>query len=127
MSSHQMSQLRALSTVRKARLARKTGVSRIVRKSQGRDLRDMLAGLVEKEVTTGLSRIFESHQQSSSGGGVKQMGVSSSGPTAKGGVLDQRHMEATIDQMVAASLVGGRQTSGVLRALFGLVPSLIGR
>jgi hypothetical protein len=36
-------------------------------------------------------------------------------------------MELRIDGMVASSLMHGRQTSGVLRVLFGLVPGLIGR
>jgi len=39
----------------------------------------------------------------------------------------QRSLEILIDQMVAESLTRGRHTSGVLRALFGIVPSLIGR
>lgn len=43
------------------------------------------------------------------------------------GPFDQRKMEFMVDQMVASSLMHGRQTSGVLRVLFGLVPSLIGR
>ncbi|MDE1151410.1 MAG: hypothetical protein PW788_02640 [Micavibrio sp.] len=41
--------------------------------------------------------------------------------------FDQRTLEITIDQMVANSLVRGRETSSVLRSLFGIVPSLIGR
>ena len=41
--------------------------------------------------------------------------------------FDQKTLEITIDQMVANSLLRGRQTSGVLRTLFGIVPSLIGR
>ncbi len=38
-----------------------------------------------------------------------------------------KQLEITIDQMVARALTGGRETSGVLRALFGLAPGLIGR
>lgn len=41
--------------------------------------------------------------------------------------FDKKTLEITIDQMVAASLMRGRETSGVLRTLFGIVPSLIGR
>jgi hypothetical protein len=44
-----------------------------------------------------------------------------------GGGFGTGQMEITIDQMVAETLMHGRQTSGVLRALFGLVPMLIGR
>jgi hypothetical protein len=40
---------------------------------------------------------------------------------------DRKKLEQTIDQMVASSLVHGRETSAVLRLLFGLVPTLIGR
>jgi hypothetical protein len=40
---------------------------------------------------------------------------------------DQKTLEITIDQMVAQSLVRGRQTGSVLQSLFGLAPSLIGR
>lgn len=44
-----------------------------------------------------------------------------------GGAFDRKYLEITIDQMVADSLLRGRQTSGVLRSLFGLAPSLMGR
>lgn len=43
------------------------------------------------------------------------------------GMLNQRQLEINIDQMVANALVDGRQTSGVLRSLFGIAPNLIGR
>lgn len=41
--------------------------------------------------------------------------------------FDRKSLEITIDQMVANSLARGRETGGVLRALFGIVPSLLGR
>jgi hypothetical protein len=41
--------------------------------------------------------------------------------------FDARQLEITIDQMVADSLVRGRQTTGVMRTLFGLMPGLSGR
>jgi len=47
--------------------------------------------------------------------------------TAGNSGFDQKAFEITIDQMVAHSLLRGRETSGVLRTLFGLVPTLIGR
>lgn len=43
------------------------------------------------------------------------------------GVFDRKYLEITIDQMVADSLIRGRQTSSVLRSLFGIAPSLLGR
>ncbi|MBI1215689.1 MAG: hypothetical protein GC185_07715 [Alphaproteobacteria bacterium] len=47
--------------------------------------------------------------------------------TQTGDAFDRKTLEITIDQMVANSLLRGRQTSGVLRTLFGIVPGLIGR
>jgi hypothetical protein len=44
-----------------------------------------------------------------------------------GSGFDYKQMETSIDQMVAECLMHGRQTSSVLRALFGIIPSLIGR
>ncbi len=41
--------------------------------------------------------------------------------------FDQKSLEITIDQMVANSLLRGRETTGVLRSLFNLVPVLMGR
>ncbi len=41
--------------------------------------------------------------------------------------MDQKTLEITIDQMVASSLVRGQQTTGVMRGIFGLMPSLINR
>lgn len=43
------------------------------------------------------------------------------------GGYGQKEMEMQIDQMVASCLTNGPQTSNVLRILFGIVPSLIGR
>lgn len=52
---------------------------------------------------------------------------STSGAAGLGSGFDQKAFEIIIDQMVAQSLLRGRETSGVLRTLFGLVPALIGR
>jgi len=43
------------------------------------------------------------------------------------GAFDRKYLEITIDQMVADSLIRGRQTSSVMRSLFGIAPSLLGR
>lgn len=43
------------------------------------------------------------------------------------GAFNQKQLEITIDQMVANSLAQGRQTTGILRTLFGLAPTLSGR
>jgi hypothetical protein len=39
----------------------------------------------------------------------------------------RKQLELTIDQMVANALTRGRQTSGVLGSLFGVLPGLAGR
>jgi hypothetical protein len=41
--------------------------------------------------------------------------------------LTQKQLETSLDHLVASTLVHGQQTSGVLRSMFGLLPSLIGR
>lgn len=80
---------------------------------------DELAALIRSQV---LSSIHDIYGDTPSRGGAfdeRQDNTKS--------IFDQRRLEASIDQLVASSLVNGRQTSGVLRLLFGLVPSLIGR
>lgn len=49
------------------------------------------------------------------------------GVTEGSDAFDRKTLEITIDQMVANSLARGRETGGVLRTLFGIVPSLLGR
>lgn len=114
-----------------------------VRRRAGGIAEEALKKLVEDEVVSGLHALFGGR-----GGmpgrdmtgrdmpGSFDDGSSPPSPRRDSGVLqgqrhngafDRRQLEISIDQMVASSLVHGRQTSGVLRALFGLVPSLIGR
>lgn len=47
--------------------------------------------------------------------------------TAPRGMGNERQMQINVDQMVAEALMHGKLTTGILRSLFGLVPSLIGR
>jgi hypothetical protein len=93
---------------------------------------DGLAKLIQKEVLSSLAVIFGAEPKKNDpnrppdrDGGIVPR------PTPRspemGGFFDYKQMEITIDQMVAESLMHGRQTSGVLRALFGIIPSLIGR
>lgn len=88
-----------------------------------------LADLVKREVSAGLSGIFGrspgTGAPSSAGGNA--LLASSVSVAPRGRAFSPRQMETALDQMVASSLVNGQHTSGVLRTLFGLVPSLIGR
>jgi hypothetical protein len=96
-----------------------------------------LSKLLRQEVTEGIGQLF-----GGSGGGGRAAGAGAGGTitvvinnntaaavsaTETTDAFDQKTLEITIDQMVANSLLRGRQTSGVLRSLFGIVPSLIGR
>lgn len=96
-----------------------------------RDAGDIAAQDVSKflrqELASGLAAAFSNR----AGGGASvvihnntpaQVGVSETTDS-----FDRKTLEITIDQMVANSLARGRETSGVLRALFGIVPSLLGR
>ena len=84
--------------------------------------------LIQKQVAAGLADIFGANRRkgaeevSNSFGNAPPSFI----PLQPGG-LSQAHMEVLIDQMVASSLMHGRQTTGILRTLFGIVPSLIGR
>lgn len=91
-----------------------------------------LRSLLKQEVTIGFRDIFNGNP----GQGNTQSGYSvvinnntSAQVSARenDGGMDQKQLEITIDQMVANSLLSGRQTSGVMRTLFGLAPTLIGR
>lgn len=75
--------------------------------------------LVRREVTTAMKTVLAGTQGDGTNGGGSVFGA--------GFGTDGRRMEMTLDNMVADILVNGRQTSGVLRALFGLVPVLAGR
>ncbi|MBI3441733.1 MAG: hypothetical protein HY052_08060 [Proteobacteria bacterium] len=71
------------------------------------------------------------HQDTSSGLASVFGGTSGDGAPASQflttSALTPQYMGTAIDQMVAASLINGQHTHSVLRSLFGLVPSLIGR
>ncbi|MFH1158063.1 MAG: hypothetical protein V1721_04165 [Pseudomonadota bacterium] len=93
-------------------------------------LNDALIKLIQKEVMSGLAGIFGDTPRKGEKGGA-MIGDNAFTPfigqPPVGGNFDRRQMEISIDEMVASTLMHGRQTSGVLRTLFGLVPSLIGR
>ncbi len=93
-----------------------------------------LARVLKAELGESLKQVFAPARSGSVFGGSGGLSViihnntsaSVSAQETSGG-YDQRTLEITIDQMVAQSLVHGRQTGSVLQSLFGLVPSLIGR
>lgn len=90
-----------------------------------------LSRLLRQELTQGLRGVFEGLLGQGEGGGLQVVinNNSAAQVTAREsmGAMNQRQLEITIDQMVAQSLAQGRQTTGVLRSLFGLAPGLIGR
>lgn len=95
-----------------------------------------LQKIVRQEMLSGLSSMFEGLQRAvtrDSGSAASINVVINNNASAEVsaretmGAFGQKQLEITIDQMVANSLAQGRQTTGVLRTLFGLAPSLIGR
>ena len=86
---------------------------------------DELQKLIKKELQSGIKDLLK--KELSASFSLNENKNKKNSATEKQNSFDLRKMEFDIDQMVAASLMGGRQTSGVLRSLFGLVPSLIGR
>lgn len=96
-----------------------------------------LSKLLRQELSSGLQEMFrglggESGGQSQGGFGGVNIIVHNNTSSAvsvheSADAFDRKSLEITIDQMVANSLLRGRQTSGVMRTLFGLAPSLLGR
>lgn len=104
--------------------------SNVPQRASGDIVSGELSKLLRQEITAGIAGVL------SPGAGIAGSGFSviiqnnsgaqvSARQSADG--FDQKTLEITIDQMVANSLLRGRETSGVLRTLFGLVPTLIGR
>ncbi len=97
----------------------------------GQVISGALEELIRKEIVSGIKDIFRQQFPDKDGqGGIARRhgGGGNNGdffPQQR--PFDRKQMEAMIDELVASSLVHGRQTSKILRALFGLVPSLIGR
>lgn len=99
-----------------------------------RDSSDVIASeltqLLRQEMIGGMRGMFEDLLQNREGGGLQV--VINNNTTAQvtareSSGMNQKQLEITIDQMVANSLMQGRQTTGVLKSLFGLVPTLSGR
>lgn len=88
-----------------------------------------LAKLLRQEISAGIAGVFG--QKNAGGGGISVVihNNTSASVTAQesSDAFDRKTLEITIDQMVAHSLANGKETGGVLRALFGIVPGLLGR
>lgn len=100
------------------------------KRDNGQIMTEELAKLMRQELTAGLAGIFGA-RGTGAGSGMQVVIHNNAGVQVSAreteGMMDQKQMEITIDQMVANSLLRGRQTSGVMRTLFGLAPSLLGR
>ena len=86
-----------------------------------------LAKLLRQEMAAGIATAFAGRNAQNAANIVIHNNTSAQVGVSETGAFDQKTLEITIDQMVANSLVRGRETGGVLRSLFGLVPTLIGR
>lgn len=94
--------------------------SQIKKSAAGRNLQN----LVQKKGTGGISGVFKVLPKNS---GYLKHSAAKHTSSGSGGFFNSRQMELSVDKLIASSLVNGRQTSGVLRTLFGIVPNLIGR
>lgn len=101
---------------------RETGTDDIVKSE--------LTRFIKQELLDGLKNIL-GNTSGAAGGGMNVVihNHTAAAVTARetNGAFDRKYLEITIDQMVADSLVRGRQTSSVMRSLFGIAPSLLGR
>ncbi len=100
-----------------------------VRRETGSIVTEELAKLLRQEVASGIAGMFGSRHGGQQGVSVviHNNTAATVGVNESGGGMDARALEITIDQIVANSLSRGRETGGVLRTLFGIVPSLLGR
>lgn len=101
------------------------------RRDAGAIAAEELGKLLRQELAAGLSGLFGGQGRMTAAGGMQVVIHNNAGVQVSaresGGGMDQKQLEITIDQMVANSLLRGRQTGGVMRTLFGLAPSLLGR
>lgn len=101
------------------------------RRPAGDIAREEITRLLRREIQSGIRGFFgdsgdrdESTQNvAQQGSGAANRDRSRNGEALSG----QKFMEAAFDEMVAGALLRGRRTSGVLSALFDLVPTLAGR
>lgn len=106
-------------------------VSSGTQKSSGDMASGALAKMLRQELGAGIASLFSGGGSGAAASNLSVIIQNNSGANVSAAQgtdgFDQKTLEITIDQMVANSLLRGRETSGVLRTLFGLVPTLIGR
>lgn len=89
---------------------------------------ETLARVLGQGAVSGIAGMFGGRgAQQSSLNVVIHNNAGASVSASESGSFDRKMLEITIDQMVANSLSGGRETTGVLRSLFGITPVLLGR
>jgi len=104
-------------------------ISKAYKLSKGRttiDVDDELKKLLQKEITNSIKEILKNNfDYKAEPNTSKNCYPESFMP--QGGCSTNKQNQFDIDQMVASALINGTQTTNILRGLFGLVPSLIGR
>lgn len=104
---------------------------RVTQKSSGDIALDESQKFLKREIPSLLQSILGGAGKAASADGASVVINNNAGASVQAreteGPFNEKYLEITIDQMVANSLVSGRQTSGVLKTLFGLAPGLIGR
>lgn len=83
------------------------------RRAAGDVISEEVKRMVRRELELGLKEFFAQREKEGMLPGKEKNGG--------------RGQEAMIDQMVAAALVRGKHTTGILKSLFNLMPGLIGR
>jgi len=87
------------------------------------DIQSEFVKIMQKQINASLKDMIKSGEFSDI---IKELGIfDSTGYGASS--TDAKQKQSEIDEMVASALVSGVQTSNILKNLFGIVPSLIGR
>lgn len=112
-----------------ARAVARANGPQAARKDAGDVAQQEMARFLRHELAAGIATAFSGRAQAAPAFSVVVHNNAGAHVSAREGrdAFDRRTLEITIDQMVAHSLMRGKETGGVLRALFGIVPSLIGR
>lgn len=107
------------------------GIAAASRQPAGNIAAEALGRTLRQELAAGMESLFAGRGSANAGGGLNVIIQNNSSAAVSAREtdtgFDQKSLEITIDQMVANSLLRGRETTGVLRSLFNLVPVLMGR
>jgi|GEM_PF-6552102 len=106
-------------------------VRRAYKISKGRtsavDVDDEIRKILQKEMVNTINDLFKARFPDFEKKDSDEGGVFSERRSPQGGGANNRRDPFDIDLLVASALVNGTHTTNILRSLFGLVPSLIGR